>query len=287
MHYYAATNGFENYKQTSAAGQGVVVIHQGKELVREFASSSKIYLEDLESVEETGARAYGRAYDARNPVRGPSGVFPVLFDERVSSSLITHLLGAMNGGAIARSASWLIDYEEEIFPHSWRLIETPHRIRKSTSALYDGEGFVKKEQALVENGRPEFWITNLSAARQLGTQTSGHAVRSGVSTGAGVRSLKLDAKFEPRQALLRDMNEGLLVTGFIGATINAHNGDYSRGVNGFWIRNGEIAEAVNEMTIASNLKTMLPNLRAADDADDDRAYVAPSLLLSEMTIAGA
>ena len=58
-------------------------------------------------------------------------------------------------------------------------------------------------------------------------------------------------------------------------------------VNGFWIRNGEIAEAVNEATIAGNLKEMLPTLRMADDADIDKGMVVGSLLVSEMTIAGA
>ncbi len=285
--YYLASNGFEIWSERSSASQSVVAIHQGQILTRDYASNAKIYLSDLEPLEETGQRALERTWQSRNPSRAPSGNYPIIFDERIASSLISHLLGAMNASTIAKRASWLIDYEEDILPANWQIIETPHRLRKSASAIYDAEGFVKKEQPLIKSGRPQTWISNLSSARQLDIPTSGHAIRSGVNTGAAVQSLKLDAPLEPIETLLKDAHEGLYVTGFIGATINPHTGDYSRGVNGFWIKDGALQYPINETTIASNLKIMLPALRAANDADENRNYVIPTLATTEMAIAGA
>lgn len=286
-YYYVASNGLRYGGQRSSASQSVVAIHEGSSLVRDYAQKSTIHLADLEDPSVTGARAYSRTFAARNPVRPPSGKYPVLFHERVASSLLSHVLGAMNGAAIARRASWLIDYEEAILPLDWALIETPFRLRKSASAVHDGEGLAKAETRLIADGRAQLWLANLAAARQLEITPTGHAQRSGVSTGTGIGMARLDAPGTGLDALLADMGEGLLVTGFIGATINPHTGDYSRGVNGFWVKNGEIQYAVNEATIAGNLKTMLPGLRAGDDAEPDRNLVVPSLLVAEMTIAGA
>lgn len=284
---YMATNGLKRDDYMSSASQGIVTIHEGVQLVRDYAADTKVFLADLEPLEETAKRAQERTWNAKNPIRPPSGKFPVIFDERVSSSLIGHLLGAMSGSSIARRTSWLIDYDEPVLPMDWVLRETPFRLRKLSSSERDAEGFAKSEMELIANGRPQTWITNLSHARQLEIESSGHATGSGTGRGAGVAMARLDAPMVSREALFKTMNEGLLVTGFIGATINPHTGDYSRGVNGFWVRGGEIAEAVNEATIASNLKIMLPSLQMADDADSDQGMVVGSLLCQEMTIAGA
>lgn len=85
---------------------------------------------------------------------------------------------------------------------------------------------------------------------------------------------------------MAEMGTGLLVTSFIGATINPNTGDYSRGANGFWVENGEIAYPVNECTIAGNLRDMLGRIVPANDARAHLSHVVPSLLLEGLTLAG-
>ena len=82
------------------------------------------------------------------------------------------------------------------------------------------------------------------------------------------------------------MGTGLLLTSLIGSSINENTGDYSRGASGFWIENGEITYPVNEFTIAGNLREMLINLIPANDGRVHLSRVIPSLLISEMSIAG-
>ncbi len=82
------------------------------------------------------------------------------------------------------------------------------------------------------------------------------------------------------------MGTGLLVTSMIGATINPTTGDYSRGAAGIWIENGQPAYAVNECTIAGNLKDMLLRIIPANDARAHLSRVIPSLLIEGMSIAG-
>jgi PmbA protein len=73
----------------------------------------------------------------------------------------------------------------------------------------------------------------------------------------------------------------------IGSTINPNTGDYSRGASGLWVENGEITHAINECTIAGNLRGMLMAIIPANDARPHLSRVVPSLLVSGMTLAGA
>jgi PmbA protein len=90
-----------------------------------------------------------------------------------------------------------------------------------------------------------------------------------------------------RDELLRDMGTGLLITSMIGSTINPNTGDYSRGAAGHWVENGEITYAVNECTVAGNLRDMLKSIIPADDARTHLTRVVPSLLVEGMTLAGS
>jgi len=87
--------------------------------------------------------------------------------------------------------------------------------------------------------------------------------------------------------LLAAFPEAILVTELIGQGVNGVTGDYSRGAAGFFVRNGEIAEPVAEMTIASNLIDIFATLEPASDLEFRRGVDAPTLLIPEMTVAAA
>ena len=87
--------------------------------------------------------------------------------------------------------------------------------------------------------------------------------------------------------LMRTMGRGLLVHELIGSGVNAVTGDYSRGVVGYWIENGEIAHPVHEVTIAGNLKDLYRRITAIGNDQDLRSGIrCGSLLVESMTIAG-
>ncbi len=100
-------------------------------------------------------------------------------------------------------------------------------------------------------------------------------------------NVELTQGTQSRDDLIRDMGTGLLVTSLIGSTINPNTGDYSRGAAGLWIENGAISHAVNECTIAGNLREMLLQIVPANDARRHLSRVVPSLLVPGMTLAGS
>jgi len=234
---------------------------------------------------EAGRRAAER-HGARKPA---TGTYPVLFDERISGSLIGHLLQAINGTAIARGSSWLRDaLEEAVLPDGLTLTENPHRARLQGSRPFDAEGLPTRPREIVRAGILTGWTLDLATARKLGLRSTGNAVRSVSGTPSPAPShVELTQGHHSRAELMRDMGTGLLVTSMIGSTINPNTGDYSRGASGFWIENGQIAYPVNECTIAGNLRDMLRRIVPADDAGPHESRVVPSLLIDGMTLAGS
>ncbi|ATG48215.1 modulator protein [Celeribacter ethanolicus] len=287
--HLAATNGFSGgYTRTDRMISTVAIAGEGTGMERDYYGDSRIFGADLLSPEEIGGLAAERTL-ARIGARKPkTGSYPVLFDERISSSLVGHLLAAINGTAIARGASWLRDaMGADVLPKGLSLIEDPHRPRTSGSKLFDAEGLATSKRALVQDGVLQSWVLDLATARKLGLESTANASR-GVSSPPSPSSgnVALTQGEKSREELIREMGTGLLVTGMIGASINPTTGDYSRGASGFWVENGEIVYPVNECTIAGNLRAMLMTLIPANDARLHLSRVVPSLLVEGMTLAG-
>ena len=271
-----------------SGGHGVlagVIAGEGAAMERDHAWHSVRYLEDLDGAREIGRRAGERAVARLNPGRVRAGTYPVLFDPRVSASLLNHLASAISGSAVTRGTSFLKDrLGEMIFAPGVSIVDDPLRPRGLRSRPFDGEGVKVGRRALVEGGALRQWIADSAAARQIGIAPTGHASRGG---GASPSNLYLEAGKRSRHELLAAFPEALLVVELIGQGVNGVTGDYSRGAAGFLVRGGEIAEAVSEITIASNLIPMFATLEPGSDLEFRRGIDAPTVLIPEMTVASA
>lgn len=287
--HLAATNGFSGgYRRTSRSCSVVAITGTGTGMERDYDGDNRVFQSDLRSPEDIGRTAADRTLERLSPKRPKTGAYPVLYDERISSSLIGHLIAAINGGAIARGASWARDLlGQQVLPHALSLIEDPHRPRAMASRAYDAEGLPTQRRAIVQDGVLTGWTLDLATARKLGLQSTGNAAR-GVSSGPGPTNWNLDLTqgTASRDDLIAQMGTGLVVTSMIGSTINPNTGDYSRGAAGFWVESGQIAYPVSGVTIAGNLREMLRSLVPANDARPWLSRRVPSLLVEGMTLAG-
>ncbi|WP_299966584.1 TldD/PmbA family protein [uncultured Roseobacter sp.] len=288
--HLAASNGFSGgYRRSSRGLSCAAIAGTGTGMERDYDGDSRIFQADLRSAEEIGKRAAERAVARVGARKPPTGSYPVLFDERVASSLIGHLLVAANGSSVARGASWLREaLGSAVLPEGMSLIEDPHRPRATSSRPFDAEGLPTARRAIVEDGVLTGWTLDLATGRKLGLPSTGNAGRGTSSAPTpSTWNVTLSPGSASRADLIRDMGTGLLVTSMIGATINPNTGDYSRGAAGHWVENGEITHAVNECTIAGNLRDMLRSIVPANDARAHLSRVVPSLLVPGMTLAGS
>ena len=287
--YLAASNGFEGgYARTSLSHSAVAFTGEGTGMERDYAGEARVHQSDMPSPDSIGTLAADRAL-ARLGARKPAtGTYNVLFDERVAQSLIGHLLSAVNGASIARGSSWLRDaLGQQVLPRGYSVIEDPHRPRISGSRPFDAEGLPTQRRLIVENGILTGWTLDLATGRKLGLPSTANAARGTTAPPSPATSnIDLTPGTATRAQLIGQMGTGLLVTSMIGSTINPTTGDYSRGASGFWVEDGQIAYPVHECTIAGNLRHMLRDFVAANDARPHLATRVPSILIEGMTLAG-
>ncbi|MEQ3625524.1 MAG: TldD/PmbA family protein [Celeribacter sp.] len=287
--HLAASNGFAaGWARTDHALSVVAITGEGTKMERDYYGDMRAHREDLMSAEEIGRIAAERTVARAGARRPKTGAYPVIYDERVAASLIGHLVGAINGAAVARGSSWAADLlGTQVLPEGMDLIEDPLRPRIGGSRLFDSEGLPKSRSAIVQDGVLQRYILDLATARKLGMESTANAGRgTGAPPSPSVSNLTLTQGTQTQADMLAEMGTGLLITSMIGSTISATTGDYSRGASGFWVENGEIAYPVNECTVAGNLKDMLRTIRPANDARTHLMRVVPSLLVEGLTLAG-
>ena len=286
----ATSTGFRGGKKSTSYGTSASVLAgEGADMQRDYAWHSARHFADLEGAAIIGARAGERAVRRVNPIKLETGSLPIVFDPRVSSSLVGHLVGAITGSSITRGTSFLKDaLGTQVFDSAITIIDNPLRLRGLRSRSFDGEGLPVQVTRIIEKGQLTGWLLDAASARQLGLAPTGHAAR-GTSgpPGAGATNLHLEAGTVSPTALMADIKRGFYVTELIGMGVNGLTGDYSRGASGFLIEDGEITVPVAEVTIAGNLIDMFKAMVAADDLSYRHATNVPTLRIDGMTIAGA
>jgi PmbA protein len=285
----AASNGFaQGYGVSHVSISASVLAGEGTGMERDYDYTAAVHAEDLRMPEDVGRSAGEKAVARLKPRKVRSAQVPVVFDPRVSRSLLGHLSSAINGASVARGTTFLKGkLGERLFPENITVVDDPLRRRGLRSKPFDGEGVATRRREIIKDGRLTGWILDLRSARQLGIETTGNASRGTSSPPSpSPTNLYLEpGRLSPAE-LMADIKEGLYVTELIGMGVNAVTGDYSRGAAGFWIEKGQIAYPVSEVTVAGNLLAMFAHVTAANDLVLRYGTDAPTLRIDGMTLAG-
>ncbi|WP_312815988.1 metallopeptidase TldD-related protein [Brevundimonas sp.] len=268
-------------------GAGVIAEKDGQ-MERGGEHRALRHLEDLPSAEEIGKTAGERAVARVGARKIASTTAPVIFDNRMATQVLSPLLGAISGTAIARGSSFLKDrLNKLVLPAGVDLIDDPLRPRGHGSTPFDDEGVRVEKRAIVEDGILNTWLLNTASAAQLGMTTTGHASRGLVGpSGVSAHNVHLSAGEGTLDDLMAQAGTGLLITSMFGPSLNGNTGDWSAGVSGFWFENGERAYPVSEVTVAGNLIELYARLQRAGDLQFRHAFNSPSLLFDKVAIAG-
>ena len=239
--------------------------------------------------EEVGQEAARRTLAKLGARKVETQQYAVVFDPDVGRSILGLLAGCINGSAIWRRSSYLLEREgERVASDLVTVVDDPLIQGAPGSRPFDGEGLLSRRNVIVEEGILRTYIMDTYAARKLGKESTANASRgSSGGVGPSVTNFILQPGEMTPEELVASTSSGLYVTEMMGFGFNAVTGDFSRGAAGFWIENGEKTYPVSEVTISLNLDEMLKSIDAvANDLDHRTSVAAPTFRVRSMTLAG-
>lgn len=268
------------YASTRHSVSCSVIAGEGDAMQRDDWYISRRDASELADPEEVGDYCARRALARLGARRIKTCTTPVLFEAPIAATLLGNFVYAASGGSLYRKSSFLVDsLGKQVFSRNVNISERPHLPKAMGSSPFDDDGVATRAREVVEGGVLQGYFLGTYSARKLGLPTTGNA--------GGSHNLILRPGPRNFEGMLRLMDRGLLVTELLGQGVNYVTGDYSRGAAGFWVENGRIKHAVEEITIAGNLREMFQQVvDVGSDVLTRGAKHTGSILIEKMRVAG-
>lgn len=277
--YKIASNGFEGDGGSTwySLGGSVALKGEGDARPGGYWYESSIYFNDLVKT-AIGKKSLERGLKKLGQIKIKSGQYPMVLDNLSSARLLYPVMSALSGGALQQKNSFLIDkLGQKIGSDKFTLIDNPHIIKASGARYFDNEGVATEKRTVFEKGvLNTYFIDTYNALKMNVKQTISNP-----------SILELEKGSKDVAGIIKSLKSGIYVTGFNGGNSNSSTGDFSFGIEGFVIENGELTQPINEMNITGNLITLWGNL--AEVGNDPRltsSYRIPSLLFSDVAFSG-
>jgi PmbA protein len=273
-----ASNGFKGDSGNTGVSLSVTVsLKSDSGRPNDYWYENALFFDKLKTT-EIGEKALKRTLNKIDPKKIISGKYSVIVENRVASNLMYPLYGALQGSSIYQKQSFLIGKENKpIASVLLTAYDDPFIPSGPGSRLFDDEGLAAVKRPIIENGVLKSYYIDNYYGRKLGMKpTSGSS--SNVVFNAGSR--KLDE-------MIGSLKKGVLITGFIGGNCNGSTGDFSYGIEGFFIQDGKIIHPVNEMNITGNMNQFWFSLaELGNDIRENESQRIPSLLFENVDLSG-
>lgn len=232
-------------------------------------------LEDLR-LSDCASKAYERALAQQNPQSVPSGQYTLILDTECASKVVTPVLNALGGYSLQQKNSFLTDsLGKKMFPEGLTILDVPRTPGDTGCRLFDSEGVATREMPIIENGVVKTYFLNTYISRKMEMEPT-------IEDATRVKVLPL-GECRTLEQVLEKVGNGILVTGFNGGNSNPATGNFSYGIEGFYIQNGKRVHPVREMLITGNFLTLWSNLLlVADDARPCLSKLVPTLVFTNV-----
>ena len=243
-------------------------------------STARFY-KNLTPAQEIVEKACLRTLRKLGSVKPVSQEVPVVFSSEMAQSFLGKIASALMGENLFRKQSFLLNrLNESIADSKINLIDNPLLPGKLGSRHFDSEGVEAKPLVLIENGVLKNYMLSTYSANKLGMTSNGHS--------GGISNLILKLGDYPEEELIASVKNGLYLTFMSGQGANIVTGDFSRGAQGIWIRDGKLAEPVSQFTIAGTFSEMLKNLKMIGSEVDERSSIlTPAFKIDKMAVSGS
>jgi PmbA protein len=296
----AASDGFEGScrKTRFSLSVSVAAEEEGGALQRDGWWTTSCRLAGLDPAAGVGREAARRTLRRLGWRKVETRQVPVVFSPEVAASFAAEVAGACCGDGLVRGASFLADsLGEKVGSDRFTLVDDPFRPGGLGSRPFDAEGARPLRRAIFEKGVLRCFLFDTWSLRRLAAEAPARAkggLPGNASRGLGGRTSVTTSNLyvEPGTAkpeeLLAGVRDGFYVTETMGFGVNVTTGDYSKGAAGLWIRDGRLDHAVQEVTIAGDLRSMLRDVDGvADDLEFREPTASPTLRIARMTVSGS
>ena len=281
----ASSNGFVGSKITSDCSKDISFIaEKGEEMQRSGSSSISRDYSKLWDDERVVDEAIEHTLEKMGATQVKTGTCNVILTRSAAQSLINPFLNAISGKLLYRNSSFLCEsLGKSIFPEFLSIKEDPWVKGGLSSANFDRDGVATKPMDLIKDGVLCNYLFDTATSRNMKMQNNGHA--SGSYNLFVIADKAHTLSFED---MLKEAGSGLVVTSLMGQGVNIINGNYSRGASGYYFENGKRVHAVNEVTIAANLKDMFSSIAYVGNDYDERYRIKMgSIMLPNITVSGS
>ncbi|MFT4071380.1 MAG: TldD/PmbA family protein [Dysgonamonadaceae bacterium] len=277
--YMITNNGLEVFSQDSSFSitSEVALKTDTDARPESFWYDSSVFWNDLKK-EGIARKAFERALGKIGQTKVASGKYQMLLDNTQASRLLSPILSAIMGTSLQQKNSFLLDMKgKQIASSLLNITDTPHLNRSFGSRWYDGEGVATCDRKVIENGVLQtYYIDNYNALKM--------DIEPTISSPS---ILQFNLGESNLEGMMRNIQNGIWVSGFNGGNTNSTSGDFSFGIEGFLIQNGKITQPVSEMNITGNLLTLWNNLvEIGNDPRKNSPWKTPSLLFDEVSFTG-
>lgn len=233
---------------------------------------------DLPDLNEVGKTAANNALQLIGAKKIKTEKLPIIIANKNVGRVFGGFLSALNGQSIQQQQSFLIDRKgEKIGSDLFTIEDNPFIEKGMGSRLFDHDGLPAKKSLPIEKGVLNQYYIDWYYSRKLEVEPTS-AYTSNLTIPKGNKSIK---------ELMKDLDRGIVINGFIGGNSNGTTGDFSIGINGYLFDKGEKIQAVSEMNIADNHLEFWKKLVAvANDPWKYGSWNFPSLVFEDVVVSG-
>lgn len=277
----ASSNGFVGLQQSTYCwfGSEVTLKDQGERRAEDWFYAGAAHVADLPDAASVGRICLERALSRLDSEKGPTTKTNMVVDARAAASLIGRLTRPANARSVQQGRSfWAPLPGTQAFSEKLTLIDDPLIKRGLASRHYDSEGISARALPIIDKGVVE----NIYVDTYYGR-------KGGMSPTTGTPSNKRVVVGEHSlQQLLAEVGNGVYVTSWLGGNADATTGDFSLGLRGHMIENGQIARPVGEMNVTGNLRDLFGRLElVGNDPYPYSTTLSPSLVFADVDFSGA
>ncbi len=277
----ASSNGFLGTQQSTYCwfGSSVTLRDTGDKRAEDWFYAGGAHVADLPDPGGVGQEALNRTLSRLESEKGPTMKTVMVVDARAAASLIGRLMRPANARSVQQDRSfWAPLIGEQAFSEKLTITDDPLIKRGLASRHYDSEGISARALPIVENGVIRNIYVDTYYGRKGDMQpTTGSASNRVVTPGE-----------HTLEQLLADVGEGIYVTSWLGGNADATTGDFSLGLRGHVIENGQVGRPVGEMNVTGNLRDLFSRLEMlGNDPYPYSSTLAPSLVFADVDFSGA